>query len=432
MSFRFRRRIKLMPGVHLNVNKKSLSLSAGVRGAHITKGTTGTRATVGIPGSGLSYTTHKSRKKGESAKKGSPRKIRSSSTKTKREAEQEEKQRQISKNEGVVEKDQKMHDRLLGIHKEAEPIPPEAYWKNALEVQAYGGRKGYEPEPNRALVRYVVSQVVEENIPLTRTKRDIAALLLFLGFANLYWQIPLIVAVLGGLVFVVLLETPTRAVERGTDALYALVEGECREEQVRNDLESAEAAKEHLCHEKKRIKLTRDAIGGSTEAIGVVIEDRLSQMNFPVEMDAAFEVVDSSKIMLDVDLPEIDDCVPRTRKTLMKSGKLKEEGKTKTQMNEDYAQVVTGIAFRLASEMFRCSPRIETVLVSGYTQLLDRSTGQDQDTYVYSVVIEAEKYQNLDFARLSPVDAFSNFTNRMDVTKRFHMNPIDPMVLGRA
>jgi hypothetical protein len=54
--FRFRRSIKLFPGVRWNFGKKSTSLSIGGRGAHYTMGTSGSRFTVGIPGTGLSYT----------------------------------------------------------------------------------------------------------------------------------------------------------------------------------------------------------------------------------------------------------------------------------------------------------------------------------------------------------------------------------------
>ena len=55
--FRFRRSIKLFPGVRWNFGKKSSSLSFGVRGAHYTVGTRGSRTTVGLPGTGLSYTS---------------------------------------------------------------------------------------------------------------------------------------------------------------------------------------------------------------------------------------------------------------------------------------------------------------------------------------------------------------------------------------
>ncbi len=52
MGFRFQRRIKIMPGVTLNVGKRGVSTSFGRRGAHVTIGQNGVRTTVGIPGTG--------------------------------------------------------------------------------------------------------------------------------------------------------------------------------------------------------------------------------------------------------------------------------------------------------------------------------------------------------------------------------------------
>jgi hypothetical protein len=54
---RFRRRFRLAPGVYANLGKGSASLSVGGRGHWVTTGTRGRRATVGIPGTGLWYTT---------------------------------------------------------------------------------------------------------------------------------------------------------------------------------------------------------------------------------------------------------------------------------------------------------------------------------------------------------------------------------------
>lgn len=57
MSFRFRKRIKLFPGVHINLSKSGISTSVGVKGAQLTRGHGKTRATFGLPGSGLSHTS---------------------------------------------------------------------------------------------------------------------------------------------------------------------------------------------------------------------------------------------------------------------------------------------------------------------------------------------------------------------------------------
>ena len=54
MSILFRRRIKIIPGVRLNISKSGLSASVGVRGASVTLGGKGgTYANLGIPGTGI-------------------------------------------------------------------------------------------------------------------------------------------------------------------------------------------------------------------------------------------------------------------------------------------------------------------------------------------------------------------------------------------
>lgn len=56
MPFRFWRRIRLAPGITLNLSKSTASLSFGPRGAKYTISPRGNRATAGIPGTGLFYT----------------------------------------------------------------------------------------------------------------------------------------------------------------------------------------------------------------------------------------------------------------------------------------------------------------------------------------------------------------------------------------
>ena len=55
MGFRFSRRISLFKGVRFNISKSGTSVSVGSRGGWLTFGKKGTRATVGIPGTGMSW-----------------------------------------------------------------------------------------------------------------------------------------------------------------------------------------------------------------------------------------------------------------------------------------------------------------------------------------------------------------------------------------
>lgn len=55
MGFRFRRSLRIAPGIRVNLSKSGLSYSFGGRGATVNVGPKGTRATYGIPGTGLTY-----------------------------------------------------------------------------------------------------------------------------------------------------------------------------------------------------------------------------------------------------------------------------------------------------------------------------------------------------------------------------------------
>jgi uncharacterized protein DUF4236 len=57
-NFRFYRRVHIFPGLSVNVSKSGPSLTFGMRGAHVTLGPGGVRKTVGIPGTGIYYTSH--------------------------------------------------------------------------------------------------------------------------------------------------------------------------------------------------------------------------------------------------------------------------------------------------------------------------------------------------------------------------------------
>ena len=55
MGFRFRKSVRLLPGVKLNIGKNGVTTTIGGPGASINVGKRGTRGTVGIPGTGISY-----------------------------------------------------------------------------------------------------------------------------------------------------------------------------------------------------------------------------------------------------------------------------------------------------------------------------------------------------------------------------------------
>ncbi len=61
MGFRFRKRIKIAPGISLNLSKSGVSTSLGGKGLTVNVGRGKTRTTAGIPGTGISYSTTSAR-----------------------------------------------------------------------------------------------------------------------------------------------------------------------------------------------------------------------------------------------------------------------------------------------------------------------------------------------------------------------------------
>jgi hypothetical protein len=52
---RFQKRIKVIPGVTINLSRKGVSTSLGVTGARVTYGHGEKRTTIGVPGTGISH-----------------------------------------------------------------------------------------------------------------------------------------------------------------------------------------------------------------------------------------------------------------------------------------------------------------------------------------------------------------------------------------
>lgn len=70
MGWRFRRTIKILPGIRLNISRSGVSTTLGPNGASINLGKRGTSTTVGIPGTGLSHSSLMSRPSQNESNKG--------------------------------------------------------------------------------------------------------------------------------------------------------------------------------------------------------------------------------------------------------------------------------------------------------------------------------------------------------------------------
>ena len=67
MAWRFQKRIKLAPGIRLNISKRSMSLTGGIKGASVNIGKDGKHLNLGAPGTGFSTRTRLDAPKNKSA-----------------------------------------------------------------------------------------------------------------------------------------------------------------------------------------------------------------------------------------------------------------------------------------------------------------------------------------------------------------------------
>ena len=63
MGFRFRKSVKIAPGVRLNFGKKGVGVSVGAKGFRVSKSSRGTTLSAGVPGTGIYYQENLSSKK---------------------------------------------------------------------------------------------------------------------------------------------------------------------------------------------------------------------------------------------------------------------------------------------------------------------------------------------------------------------------------
>ena len=135
------------------------------------------------------------------------------------------------------------------------------------------------------------------------------------------------------------------------------------------------------------------------------------------------------KIYLDIDLPEIED-FPQKKSRILSTGKLSLKNKTPKEMKLDYLKSVSGMSIYFASIGFSISPKVEEVIVSGYTQRINKATGSVDDEYVYSVKYDYLRFKDLDVGNIEPNLTLESFEHRIDSNSQYDLRPIIPFEIN--
>jgi len=394
MALRFRRSIKIAPGIRLNAGKQGFSVSVGGRGATVTMGKRGVYGNVGIPGTGLSV-RERIDGGGRRRKKRAPAPTKKISIDARLsiasdgnirfetpdgraldpDIEQLLRKEQAGKLKeylaSVADSRNKILSRLEQIHHQTPPPDTIPY-----EPREFDEPRPEFPKPLQAgLLGFI--------IPGRRRKID------------------------------------RKNKERYRDYQKRIGEWEA----TKKKFDDEELAHRRLCDA---------AAAGDEEAMAELFSAKLSKLDWPRETIVSFNFADNgTTIYLDVDLPEIEHMPDFETGVSVRNLCLVEKKLSESRKRKLYMTHIHGIGMRLVGEAFATLPKIETVVISGYSQRPSRADGNIADEYLYSVRIPRDEWSELRLEvveDIDPVEALGQFEIRRKMTKTGIFTPIEPFL----
>lgn len=188
-----------------------------------------------------------------------------------------------------------------------------------------------------------------------------------------------------------------------------------------------------LAQEVALINVHQQAIDVSAKAKGKLsadeaeqaIENWLEEAEAPIGFAVETEVLeDKGAIMIDLDLPEIED-MPQNTLAELADGTVKIKKKTQKQQREDYKTCVFGLGEYVASHVFTVAPAAQKIVVSAYTQRRDEKTGENVDTFIYSLIFERGDFKK-NYQEIDPSEFCGDLTGRFYVLSSGLMKQIVP------
>lgn len=391
MSLRFRKSFKLAPGVRLNVGSGGMSWSLGPRGASVSIGKRGAYFNASLPGTGLSSRTRLDGPPPTRRPRSAPETITMSLS---LELGDDGVLRYLDQNgipvsPAVITEARKQHGDTIRrlLERKCEDING--------DIAALGQLHWHTPAPRSPLPFAPAPFEATPPVPPAPV---------VLGFAER------------------LLPGRRQAAETENARLQA------HYEQAMSQHECDKAA--HAARNVQSRMAYSAAIAGNPEPMQLLLEHRLSEIVWPKETLVAVEVTDDgSALAIDVDLPEIEH-MPTKRAMLGARSwdlSLRDAGDVATR--KLYQGHIHALGFRIVGEAFAALPTVRTVVLSGYSQRLDRASGHVNDEYLYSARITREQWSALNFLTLDqidPVEAFTRFELRRTMTSTGVFKPVTP------
>ena len=381
MALRFRKSIKLAPGIRMNLSGGGLSWSLGPRGASIGIGKRGTFLNSGIPGTGL-YS-----RQSLTGSSSAPRQQASATTSVSMTVSVEDDGAITFKDsngnpvsEALIEAAKKQKGDVIKatIQKTCDDIN--------TQVEALGELHLNTPSPN------IPPTYQPQNFDVPRPIQPVSKVPGF--FAKFF-------------------KSKVAKIEADNGQAKANFEAE---------LKKWEASKAQFeTTERNKQGLVSRAVAGDSDAMESFFGEVLMDIVWPRETIVSFEVRDGGqRLAFDIDLPEIEDMPTKTASVPQRGFKLSVKEIGPTNIQKMYAKHIHSIGFRLLGEAFGMLPTVQEVTLSGYSQRKSKTTGHEEDEYLFSVVVRRGSWETINFNSLQSIDVLETFTRfelRRDMSK---------------
>jgi hypothetical protein len=387
MGLRFRKSVKLAPGIRMNFSGSGVSWTLGPRGASVSVGSRGAFLNAGIPGTGISSRTRLS----SNAEPTETATMRMSVNITVEDNGQLvfRDAHGVPISQGLIDEARRQHGAAIA------GLVRSACEKVNREVEALAEIHLESPSP--------CTRPTFQPLPFTQPEPQ-----------------------------------PPKIVPEGFWEKVFKWRKSAREERVRLALEAYESdfrewhaqRKAHADSEYARKKFLELDIFALEAAMEEQLEAALRNVQWPRETHVSFDVApDGASVTLDVDLPEIEDMPARMASVPARGYRLAIKEMGSVQKRKVYMAHVHGVGFRVIAETFAALPTVQQITLSAYSQRKDKGTGHVGDDYLYSVRVRREDWLQINFQALGDVDvveALGRFEMRRKMTGTGIFHPIEP------
>lgn len=389
MGFRVRKSFKIAPGVRVNVGKKSAGISVGTKGARVSVNSrTGARATVGIPGSGISYTTslNSSKKKNSSSPTSSNSYYSDDYSTSSR-----------KNNTSAYKKNAELKEM------EAKIAKLEQLQKNQLEVEMY---------ENRLEMIQAIHKECDDDFN-------------WIGIAQTPAPFDLPNGEIGENEHKALLD-----LENYKPSFFDRLSD--KDSSKRNELKKAvfEAKEKDKSEyeEWKSLNLLANEVLNRNYSLYLAIIEEMKPFDDLLEFGSGFEffVYEPNWIEIDFDV-NTETVVPKEIKSLTKTGKVSTKQMPKGKYFEIQQDYICSCIIRMARDMFALLP-LDYVVINALDNNLDTTTGISKKEVVLSVKIEKEKLYKMNLDLIDPSDSMDNFECNMNFKKLSGLQAVDRLI----